>query len=302
MELIALIIVAAVIYYFANSGINKHPPSKKNSVPPSYPPTTFTHPSNSIPHVSTSRSGDSESQGYPIPIPKDYQIFSGAEVAGVTFRKDDALRFARGSNQELTLEREPNNTHDKNAIKVIGKSSGWDYFIGYVPKDIAAQIIETELFNRVKPRLMRIYQGTENYLEIHFQIIGPKVDKKQFDAYITNQPANTSQKDYYKFFDLSAPRGLTKGVANQVIKDHRKSLEASDPSKLKEYDAYRQIIEEFDDSDFRDINDLKKVSRTILNQAIDQLKQEGKTYEHLLNEIEEVVERVLSLNPDLEKN
>jgi len=302
MEFIALIIVAAVIYYFANSGINKRPPSKKNSSPPSYPPSTFTHPSNSIPPVIKSHSGDSENQSYPTPIPKDYQIFSGSEVAGVTFRKDDALRFARGSNQELRLEREPNNTHDKNAIKVIGRSSGRDYFIGYVPKEIAAQIIETELFNRVKPRLMRIYEGTENYLEIHFQIIGPKVDKKQFDAYITNQPANPSQKDYYKFFGLSVPRGLTKGVADQVITDHRKFLEASDPSKLKEYDAYRQIIEEFDDSDFRDVNDLKKVSRTILNQALDQLKQEGKAYEHLSNEIEEVVERVLSLNPDLERN
>lgn len=276
MELIVLIGFVAIAF-FVYSAKNKSSSSSKNA---------FSGKGVSAP------SGES----FLDPIPKGHQIFSRCEVSGTSFRKNDAVQFAKGSNQELELEREPTNPHDKNAIKVIGKSSGKKYHIGYVPKEVSEQIAVTGIFESIKPRLDRIYQGIDGYLEIKFQIIGPKENKKQFDSFFTSQPANSTQKEYYKFFG-----GLTVGDADQAIKEHRKSLETEHPSKLNEYDAYHEILEYFDDRDFREENDLYKVSRTILNEAINQLLQEGKTYASLASTIEKVVDRVLKLNPELEK-
>jgi len=75
------------------------------------------------------------------------------EVAGIQYRKAEALRFANSSNQELILEREPDNEHDPNAIKLIGISGSNKYFIGYIPKEISEQIVSTKLFDSVKPTL-----------------------------------------------------------------------------------------------------------------------------------------------------
>ena len=158
------------------------------------------------------------------------------------------------------------------------------------------------MLDKVTPRLARMFQGNQDYFEVQFQIIGLKELKKDFDAFLENQPADTSQKDYYKFFNMPIPKGLTTSEASKQIAEHRAKLEAEDKTKLDEYDAYVEILEEFDDSDFKDNYDVKKPSRTVLNDALSQLKAEGKTYEYLSSNIDEVVDRVLKIKPDLERN
>lgn len=115
---------------------------------------------------------------------------------------------------------------------------------------------------------------------------------------MNNQPADSSQKDYFKFFALPIPKGLTAGQAEQAISEHRK---ASKPEEQDEWNGYANILEEFDDKDFRDGYDLKKVSKAVLMEAISQLKQEGKNYKYLSGNIDEVAEKIIELKPDLEK-
>jgi hypothetical protein len=96
-------------------------------------------------------------------IPKGYQIYEDRLTpAGISFRKDDAAAFARSADGwlELELEPEPSNKHDKNAIKVIlGR--------GFLPL--------------VRPRLINTYIGRDGYIEILFQILGPKGRKKEYE-------------------------------------------------------------------------------------------------------------------------
>ncbi len=71
-------------------------------------------------------------------IPDGFQIFEERlEVAGVSFRKEDAAAFASATDGWLELERDLGNKHDRNAIKVIGCNKGFfgtkRRFIGYVP-------------------------------------------------------------------------------------------------------------------------------------------------------------------------
>lgn len=158
------------------------------------------------------------------PIPKGFQIFAGnLPVAGMQYRKDEAIQFAQSSNQELTIEREPNNPHDPNAIRLIGLSDTNKYFIGYLPKELSEQIVGTGLFDSLKARLTRIYIGTDDYLDFHYQIIGPKTEKKRFDEFLDKQPVDTSQKEYFKFFGLPVPKGMTSGQAEQTIKEHQRT-------------------------------------------------------------------------------
>ena len=118
--------------------------------------------------------------------PEDLQIYVHAEVAGISFRKNDALIFANARNQTIEMEREPGNKHDRNAIAIYGVCHRGRAMIGYVPKEIAAHIARSGMFDLLRPRLARVFMGGENsrdpYLEIQFQILGPKGRKKEFEA------------------------------------------------------------------------------------------------------------------------
>lgn len=119
-------------------------------------------------------------------IPEGFQIFEDRlEVAGVSFRKSDAASFATSKNGWLELEREHGNKHDKNALKVIGCSKGFfgtkRRFIGYVPKDVAKKIVEGGFWGRIRLRLLKTYVSDGGFIEILFQILGPKGQKHQFN-------------------------------------------------------------------------------------------------------------------------
>lgn len=251
-------------------------------------------------------SGRSNSSGkgtaFTSPIPKGFQIFAPRlSVAGIQHRRDDALCFADDSDQTLALEPEPGNSHDPNAVKVIGIARGMRRFIGYVPKDVAEQIVGSGLADVVQARLDYISRSGNGFVDVTFQIVGPKDRKAHYDEFPTRKPASASQKECLKFFGLPTPKNLTSGQAEAVIIEHRKKLEGENNSLLDEWDAYEKISDEFDDADFRDNYELKKVSLTLLKQALDDLKRNGATMSDLANDIDKVVEKVIALRPDTKK-
>ncbi|THK37386.1 hypothetical protein EHS39_14265 [Ensifer sp. MPMI2T] len=121
------------------------------------------------------------------PIPDGFQIYRDrVPVMGLTMRKADAAAFCKGTGKQLALEREPSNRHDPNAIRVMGSWKGWfsrkERMLGYVPAEEAAKLVQLGLAERVRPRLLKTYLGTDGFVEIEFQIIGPK------DLYRTFSP------------------------------------------------------------------------------------------------------------------
>lgn len=72
-------------------------------------------------------------------------IFSRVPVAGISWRADVAARFVQGKEQRVELEREPDNPHDPNAIRVIAHWRGADLQernrqLGYIPRTTARTI------------------------------------------------------------------------------------------------------------------------------------------------------------------
>jgi hypothetical protein len=126
------------------------------------------------------------------PLPAGFQIYMpGIMLAGISFRKQDALAFAHSHDQTIEMQREEDNSHDPNAIQVYGVCSRGRELVGYVPKADAAYIARSGMFAELQSRIDRMYLSFTNasdpYLEIRFQIIGPKGRKAEFDAAATKR-------------------------------------------------------------------------------------------------------------------
>jgi hypothetical protein len=134
-------------------------------------------------------------------IPDGFQIFEDRlEVAGVSFRKADATSFAKSGTKWLELERDIGNEHDKNAIKVVGCSKGFfgteRHFIGYVPKNVSKLVVTNGFWGKVQPRLLKIYVGSGGFVEILFQLLGPKGKKYEY-----NPPKSGAGGDYTDYVE-----------------------------------------------------------------------------------------------------
>jgi HIRAN domain len=121
------------------------------------------------------------------PIPDGFRIFRDrVPIMGLPMRKSVAAAFCKASGKQITFEREPSNQHDRNAIRVMGSWKGWfsrkRKMLGYVPAEDAAKLVSLGLADSVRPRLLKTYLGTDGFVEIEFQIIGPK------DLYRTFNP------------------------------------------------------------------------------------------------------------------
>lgn len=241
-----------------------------------------------------------KSQNFSPVSPPNSSVYQTTLVSGIFFRRLDVRSFFAGSGHRLEFEREPSNKHDKNAIKVIGISSQKRFFIGYVPKDYAKQIVDAGLDGVVQPCLRRIFCNSKDFYEVRFEIVGPSKLKRQYQDALNNKPADFYQKTYYKFFKITIPAKLTHSQAKKFISEHEKKMRDERPSELEEYEAYVNIFEEFEYYDFRKTFEIKKPTRRLLIEALDSLVKEGYNYKQLNIDIDFVCDRLRLMNRTLD--
>ncbi|KVZ02983.1 hypothetical protein WL11_16775 [Burkholderia ubonensis] len=70
---------------------------------------------------------------------------------------------------------------------------------------------------------------------------------------------------------------------------------------MDDWDAYEEIREQFDDPDFREIYFLKNISSSVLKKALDELRRDGQTMCSLVGNIDQVVDKIVQLRPELER-
>lgn len=123
-------------------------------------------------------------------IPYGYEKYiecDGIEVAGIHHRLDEAAKFVNHKdNTWLEFEPEPLNKFDNYAIKVLGcykeNNETIKLHVGYVPAKLAKHI-NIFSFNECVPRLFKTYIGKSGFVEIRFQLLGPKVRCEEFYKY-----------------------------------------------------------------------------------------------------------------------
>jgi hypothetical protein len=252
--------------------------------------------------TSPSSKGGSVSERFSGGIPTGYQIYLHQPVlAGVQFRKADAIDFAQGADHSIEFERDPANEHDANAIKVIGISSGRRHHIGFLPAEDAKTIVKRGFESGVIPRLRNIYLSDSGWLNIEYDVLIQKDLMKASKALDLEEPMNKSQKDFLKFFDQPIPKGLNVGQATTIIEEFTAKMNAEHPNKIDEYDAYDEIMWMIDDKEERDQYDLKKPPMSVLKQALGVLLEKGVTYVQIKDDMQLLADEIFKIRPDLEK-
>jgi hypothetical protein len=239
------------------------------------------------------------------PIRKKHQIYErNMSIEGVQHRKEEANNFIDDSDLSLKLEKEPQNTVDKNAIKIIGVGRKKEYFLGYVPKDIALKISVTNCYEYIYPRLIRTYRSEQGFIDITFQLVGLKDKKTQYDDFENNLPVDASQQAYLKFWKINYDKEITLSAAEKLIIEHRKKAEVDEPAKWSEWtikEYVQNAYENFSDKDEREQFSIKKPTKEQIKNALDALLDEGKKIDELEEDYENLVEKLTDLFPDLQR-
>ncbi|HQS26680.1 MAG TPA: hypothetical protein PKX95_05525 [Limnohabitans sp.] len=245
------------------------------------------------------RRGAYKSSMFLPPIRKGYQIFlQNMGVKGLGHRREAAIAFIDDLNQTLHLEHELDNPQDANAIKVIGLGDSGEYFLGYLPKDAALQIVKTKCLEAVYGRLVRAYRGTNDYLEIQLQIVGLKAKKSEFDAFAKKLPAQDSHKEYLKYWSIPFDDDLTVGDAEQEISEHS-SKARLDARAWEEYTIYQNLLDVFDDESQREYYEIQKVPRAVVMATVNAMRDELGSYSEVAEDPDAIAQRVLEDHPEL---
>ncbi|MDT3777739.1 hypothetical protein PJI16_09250 [Nitrospira sp. MA-1] len=112
------------------------------------------------------------------PIPVGYEVYyENLEIQGIQDRQTIVWQFIQGSNHLLDWEQEPSNPQDPHAIKIFGVSeqifSTKRDMLGYVPGDVAKQIVTGGIWPFLQLRLDYISVANQGFIAIRFQILGP---------------------------------------------------------------------------------------------------------------------------------
>lgn len=125
-------------------------------------------------------------------------------------------------------------------------------------------------------------------------------DPEKMDRW-RNRPASSMQKEFYRFFGIKVPQGLTHEMASKFINEYREKLGEEGETRINEWAAFEDIYEEINDPDFRDDHGLKSISISLYRSAIDELKSEGKTLTELADDPEIVIEKIIEIKPEIQK-
>ncbi len=113
-------------------------------------------------------------------IPKGQRIFVPEfEVAGASYRLEALSHWSNRGSIPLVLEMDPNNPHDKNAIKVIALRKRFLFgvaedHVGFIPRKLAKLIVDLELASKLKPRAKSLWIGDRGGVCLAIDLLGDK--------------------------------------------------------------------------------------------------------------------------------
>lgn len=176
------------------------------------------------------------------PIPDGHCLyFERLDLPIHASQKRACLRFCRGRAPHLSLAPEPSNPHHHNAIRVIGEWTGLSgakrEHIGYVERDIADRIARSGLASVIAPRLLKTYVGTEDFVEITYQIVGPK------DRYADLLETSSSTRDLAAAAKLRGDLDSEIGALMALVSEAEAS--AKDYGSAPAPSAYRRLATVF---------------------------------------------------------
>ena len=90
--------------------------------------------------------------------------------------------------------------------------------------------------------------------------------------------------------------GIDEKEAKQLSDNIRRNQ-----SLLEEWSYFEEIVEEFDDVEFRDSYNIKKVPISMIKKAIAELNNESVNIEEAAGNVELIIDKLIELKPELER-
>lgn len=234
------------------------------------------------------------------PKPKNYQILANTSIAGLWYRKEAAIQFASSDNQGLYIVEEPDNPYDKNAIAVYGECSKGLLHLGYLPKELAQEIKDSQLFPLIFTRLTRIWIGDYGKQEIQLQLLIPKSKMNELRDKEDNSPPSTYLKEKAKFLKLDIKNKTTK-EANLIINEYL----ANNPKEKAELMAYDSLVDQFSSLtsiEFSEEFGCKKPSKKLFVAALRQWRMDGKSLEELDQDYDTLEALILKISDPFDED
>lgn len=122
-----------------------------------------------------------------------------------------------------------------------------------------------------------------------------------------NRPVSIEQKEFFRFFNIKINREASYREANEIIYKYKLKLSENKKDILDEWDHYNDLLfsiigdgsGDTEAADFRKDNYIRKPSRALFWKAVMELRKTEHDYDSVWEE--EVVDKLLELNPSLER-
>lgn len=116
------------------------------------------------------------------------------------------------------------------------------------------------------------------------------------------RPPSVLQKEFFKFFGIKIPKGTTHEQAYGLIFEYESEMRNKGDPRLKEWEAYKEIIDELSDPDFREDYNIRKPSSALIKRAIAELQKEDKSYQDISEDIDILIDKLIELEPELSRD
>lgn len=151
---------------------------------------------------------------FPKEHPHDVEVAAEyLTTEGIHLHRDVVRLFADGELTSLEFERESDNPHDSNAIKVIAlwtdQSGPQRAHLGYLDRVIARPIASADLSDSIRPLLRQIRIWDSGYVSVRFDLV---IEVTKVAEY-----ANAFERDLCHYIELRAAIMSDCGLSNELI-------------------------------------------------------------------------------------
>jgi hypothetical protein len=146
-------------------------------------------------------------------------------------------------------------------------------------------------------RFFKVPLRNFNQTKARFEVAKIFSDPEKLEAW-NSRPATDIQKEFFRFFDKKVPKGLTHETAKKMISQISRDIP---DNRYDDWTAFESVYEELLDPEIRNDYGVKKISMYLYREAMNSFVDEGRKLADLEGDVDEVVERVIKLKPEIQK-
>ena len=116
-----------------------------------------------------------------------------------------------------------------------------------------------------------------------------------------NRPASQAQKGFFRFFDITAPKGINHKQAEALIDSHICKWDETNDDRHKDWSAFENFWDELSDADIRSEYEISRVSFSIFLKAAISIQRDKSGLAQIEGDLDALIARCEELKPGIRK-